>query len=283
MGKVKIFADSTCDLSPELIKENDIVVIPVYVVFGEDVYKDGIDITLSELYTKVDQCGQLPKTSATGPKDYYQAFEPYINEGYDIVHVAFSSELSSMQQNARLAAQDFPEGRVFVVDSRNLSTGQGLLVLKAADMAREGLSAQEIAERVTALVPKVETEFVIDTLEYLHKGGRCSGMANLIGSMLKIHPLVKVVDGKMILAVKLRGKRDRILQTMLERALEHKGNIDPTRAFVTHCVDGENAVFLKEQLEKELNIKQIHITEAGTVVGSHCGPHTVGILFIRNK
>lgn len=283
MGIVKIFTDSTCDLTQEILTKNDISVIPVYVVFGEESFKDGVDIALEDLYKKVDECGKLPKTSATSPGDYLQAFEPYINEGSDIVYICLSSGLSSIYQNARLAAEEFPEGRIHVVDSRNLSTGIGLLVLKAVDMVKAGLNAQEIAERVSALVPKVETEFVIDTLEYLHKGGRCSGMQNLIGSMLKIHPLVKVVDGKMIMAEKLRGKRERVLETMLTRALENKDNMDPARVFVTHCTDQENAAWLKEQLAKEIKAEEIIITEAGSVIGSHCGPKTVGILYIRNE
>lgn len=281
MGKIKILTDSTCDLSPELIQKHEIGVVPIYVIFDEEIYRDGIDMRATELFKKVEACGKLPKTSAAAPADFVKVFEPYIEEGCDIIYIALSSGLSSTYQNALLAAQSFPEGRIEVVDSLNLSTGIGLSVMKAVDCVNEGLNLHDVAAKVRECVPKVETEFVIDTLEYLYKGGRCSAMQNIISSMLKIRPLIKVVDGKMIVGDKTRGKRERALENMLERALAFSDQMDLTRVFVTHSAGLADAEFLKAELEKRINAKEIIITEAGSVISSHCGPNTVGILFMK--
>lgn len=281
VGKIKIFTDSTSDLSPELLQIHEIGVVPVLVTFGEESYKDGVEITTRELYKRVDEGGKLPKTAAPSPGDFVKAFCPHIEAGDDILYIALSSGLSSTYQSGLMAAAEFPEGRIECVDSLNLSTGIGLVVMKAVDFVKAGMGLQEIAKRLREeIVPKVETEFVIDTLEYLHKGGRCSGMQNLIGSMLKIRPVVKVVNGKMILAEKIRGKRERVLQTMLEHALADKDRMEPSRVFVTHSMGEEDAKVLKSELEKHLHVKEILITEAGCVISSHCGPNTVGILYV---
>ena len=173
-----------------------------------------------------------------------------------------------------------PDGTVEIVDSRNLSTGIGLLVMKAADLRREGKTLQETAEILRGLTPHVKTGFVIDTLEYLYKGGRLSSLSHLVGSMLKIKPLVRVVDGKMIVADKLRGSGRKAIDVMVEQALADKGNIDPARVFVTHAAATEMAEYIKGRLEQELDVKEVLITEAGSVISSHCGPGTVGILYI---
>lgn len=281
MGKLKIFTDSTSDLLNEMIAKYEIGVVPIYVTFGEETYRDGVDMRATDLFKKVDECGSLPKTAAASPADFIKAFEPYIEQGDDILCITLSSGLSSTYQNALLAAREFPEGRIEVIDSLNLSTGIGLQVMKAVDLAAEGLGLHEVAARVRECVPKVETEFVIDTLEYLYKGGRCSAMQNIISSMLKIRPLIKVVDGKMIVGDKTRGKRERALENMLERSLAYKDQMDLTRIFVTHSAGPADAEFLKAELEKRVDAKEIIITEAGSVISSHCGPNTVGILFLK--
>ncbi|AZR72239.1 fatty acid-binding protein DegV [Anoxybacter fermentans] len=279
MGKIKIFADSTCDLTPELIKENDISIVPLYVVFDEETYRDGVDITPEELYKKVDEYGKLPKTAAASPADFQKAFEPYINEGYDILYIGISSKLSSTIQNAMIAANQFPEGRIEVVDSLNLSTGIGFLVMKAVDYVKEGLSLKEIAAKIREKVKKIETRFVVDTLEYLYKGGRCSGLQNFVASMLKIRPMIKVEDGKMGVAEKIRGRRERVLKRLLDVVLKNKDVVDGERLFITHSLGEEGAKYIKEELEKTINIKDIIITDAGCVISCHCGPKTVGIIY----
>jgi DegV family protein with EDD domain len=280
MSNVKIFTDSTSDLTPEIISIHDISIIPLYVNFEEKSYMDGVNITTRELYEKVSQYGVLPKTSAGSPSDFYNAFKPYIDAGKDIVFIGLSSGLSSHLQNAMLAANELPEGRIHIVDSLNLSSAIGLLVMKAVDFKNQGLRASEIAYKVRQLVPKVKTAFIIDTLDYLYKGGRCSALSNFVGGVLKIRPIVKVVDGKMILAQKLMGKREKALNTMLSSVIKEKDSIDMDRMMVTHSISGD-AEYLKNELKKNLPVKDIIETQAGCVISSHCGPNTIGILYIE--
>jgi DegV family protein with EDD domain len=178
-----------------------------------------------------------------------------------------------------LAASEFDDGRIHIVDSLNLSSAIGLLVLKAVDYKSQGMSAGEIAESVRRLVPKVKTAFIIDTLEYLHKGGRCSAVANFVGGVLKIRPIVRVVDGSMILAQKLMGKREKALNTMLDNVIKEKENIDTDRIMITHSLSSD-ADYLKSELAKYIPAKEILITKAGCVISSHCGPNTIGILYM---
>jgi DegV family protein with EDD domain len=280
MSNVKIITDSTSDLTPEILKKADISIVPLYVNFNEKSFIDGVNITTKELYERVEEYGCLPKTAAGSPADFHKVFKSFIEEGMDILFIGLSSELSSHLQNAILAASDFPEGKIHIVDSLNLSSAIGLLVMKAVDFKNQGLSASEIAEKVRELVPKVRTAFIIDTLDYLYKGGRCSALQNFVGGVLKIRPVVKVVDGKMILAQKLMGKRERALTTMLTSVLKEKDAIDPSRIMVTHSLSND-AEYLKSKLEENLHIKDIIITQAGCVISSHCGPNTIGILYIE--
>lgn len=284
MSSIQIVADSTCDLTPEMKKDNNIRIIPLHVVFGDRTYRDGVDMTTKELYEKVEKEGVLPKTAAPSPADFVQAFEAIVREeNKQIVYISISSALSSTYQNAVIAAREFPEGTVEVVDSRNLSTGIGVTVMRAVDYVKQGVNdPKELAARLRDDAALVEAEFVIDTLDYLHKGGRCSGTQLVIGSLLRIHPVIKVVDGSMIVAEKLRGKMDKVVNSLLERALAHRDRMDTTRVFVTHSMAEENALLLKEQLEQELDNPQVIVTDAGCVISSHCGPGTVGILFAKH-
>lgn len=280
MAKVKIFTDSTCDLSGELISRHKIGVVPLYVLFNDESFLDGIDMTTADLYRKVEETGSLPKTAAPSPGDFLTIFAPHLEAGEDIVYIGISAELSATLNNARLAAEELPPGRIEIVDSRNLSTGIGLLVMRAVDFAAEGLDIHTIAQKVRELTPKVETEFIVDTLDYLHKGGRCSGIARLVGSMLKIRPSIKVVDGKMIPAEKFRGTRGKALQGLLDNALAFKDEMSPERIFITHSIS-DDGPFLREELLKQTGVKEVIITQAGCVISSHCGRNTIGILFIR--
>lgn len=281
MGNVRIITDSTSDLSGEMIKQHNIEIVPLYVVFNEASYRDGIDITTKELYEKVEEYGVLPKTSAPSPLDFQNAFRRHIENGEDIIYIGLSSKLSTTIQSARLAAQEFPDGRIEIVDSENLSTGIGLLVMKAVDYADEGLAVGEIAARIRDLVPKIRTRFIINTLDYLYKGGRCTALESFIGGLLKIKPVVTVKDGSITLEEKLRGKREKARGNMLENALADKEIMLKDRIFVTHSMDQEEAELLKSSLEKEIKGSKVIITDAGCVISSHCGPKTVGILYIK--
>lgn len=284
MPSIQIMADSTCDLTPEMIREYGIGIIPLHVVFDDATYRDGVELTTEQLYEQVKARNALPRTSAPSPAEFADAFGPVVREGRRLVYISISSELSSTYQNAVIAAREYPEGTVEVVDSRNLSTGIGLTVMKAVDYVRQGMDDPvEIAAHLREDVQRVEAEFVIDTLDFLHKGGRCSGTQMVIGSLLRIHPVIKVKDGGMIVAEKLRGKMDKVAQGLLERALAERDLIDPERIFVTHSMAEENALWLKARLEQELKVREVTVTNAGCVISSHCGPGTVGILYMKRS
>ncbi|MCM3173229.1 DegV family protein [Paenibacillus sp. MER 99-2] len=278
MSRIKIFTDSTSDLTPSWIQTYDVGIIPLYVVFGEESLKDGVEIKPEQLYERVSRDGRLPKTAAPSPADFMTAFQPYIDQGDDILYISLSSELSSTYQNALLASSEFPEGRISVVDSLNLSSGIGLLVMKAIHAAQNGQTLQEITHLIEALKPNVRTEFVIDTLEYLHKGGRCSGMQNLIGSLLKIRPVIRVTDGKMAPAYKVRGKREKALEQMLQKTLSNKEQIDKDLIIVVHTMAEEDALDLQKSLQEQTSAR-VELATAGCVICSHCGPKTIGIIY----
>ncbi|ERJ10979.1 DegV family protein [Haloplasma contractile] len=279
MNKVQIFSDSTCDLSKEVIAQYNIKIIPLYVSFGEDTYQDGIDINTKQLYKQVERSGCLPKTAAPSPGVISEYFKPYIEQEMDLVYIGISSKLSSTIQNALIAAKEFEEGRVHVVDSLNLSTGIGLLVLKAAKFASNGVSAINIANNIRNLVPNVKTAFVIDTLDYLHKGGRCSGVQHFVTSMLKIKPIIHVIDGQMSVGAKPRGKK-KALSLLLNMIKNDENYLDPDFVMVTHSEAPEAAIILKDALSMNKGIDTVLETEAGCVISSHCGKGTIGILYI---
>ncbi|MCK6074399.1 DegV family protein [Paenibacillus silvae] len=278
MARIKIFADSTSDLTPQWVQQYDIGIIPLYVVFGEQSLKDGAEIKPEQLYERVNRDGALPKTAAPSPADFMAAFQPYIEQGDDILYISLSSELSSTYQNALIASSEFPEARISVIDSLNLSSGIGLMVMKAAHAAEQGQNLAQITELIEAMKPTVRTEFVIDTLEYLYKGGRCSGMQNLIGSLLKIRPVIRVTDGKMTPAYKVRGKREKALEQMLQNTLSDKERIDQDLLIVVHTMAEEDAIALQQTLQEQTGAR-VELTTAGCVICSHCGPKTIGIIY----
>ncbi|WHX50631.1 DegV family protein [Paenibacillus woosongensis] len=281
MAQVKIFADSTSDLPASWIDEYGIGIIPLYVVFNDKTYRDGIDITPVGIYERVAAAGNLPKTTAPSPKDFMDAFAPYVEQGQDIVYISISSSLSSTYQNALIAAGEFPEGRIHVVDSLNLCSGIGLLVMKAVRAAQQGYSGPEIVALLESSRTLVNTEFVIDTLEYLYKGGRCSGMQNFIGSLLQIRPVLRVVDGSIIPAYRVRGRKEKAVQQMLDNALAKKEQMDDDLIIVAHTLAEEEARRLAAILREQTPVREVAIAEAGCVISSHCGPHTVAIMYMH--
>ena len=280
---VKIISDSTCDLSKELIEKYGIRIIPLYVRLGEDEYKDGVNITPEELYKWSDDHGETPKTAASSVAD----IEEYIDKDGDDEYIIFtiSSQMSANFNNCKLAAEDLEmEDRIFVIDSANLSTGIGLQVLRAAELAAEGKKAEEIVSYIESIKGRVRASFVIDTLVYLYRGGRCSGLAAFFGSALKLHPRISVDDGAMHPEKKYRGKIDRCVLDYVKDMEPALLKAEKARVFITHSgCDSAIVDSVKAYLESLNHFDEILETRAGAVISSHCGPGTLGVLFISGE
>lgn len=281
-NNIIISSDSTCDLSLELRERYNISIVPLGVTLGDKTYFDGVDITPDDIYAHHSKTGELPKTTAANVGDCIDYFKSLADQGKPIIHFALSSEFSSTYNNACLAASEFEN--IFIVDSRNLSTGNGLLVLAAAEMASRGLSAKEIVEKVTAMVPCVDASFVIDDLEYLHKGGRCSALAMLGANLLKLKPCIEVKNGKMGVGKKYRGKYAGVLKEYVAERLADIDNIELDRIFITHAgVDDEIVNEVAAQVKETADFKDVLVTRAGCTISSHCGASTLGVLFVRKS
>lgn len=280
--KVLIASDSTCDLSAELIEKYGIKILPLGVTLGETTYTDGVDINPDMIYENFEKNGELPKTSAVNIADFEDFFEEYTSEGYSIVVFTISSAMSSTFSNARLAAEDFEN--VYAVDTKNLSTGGGLLVLSAAEMAQKGMGAKEIADECTRLAANVDASFVIDSLEFLHKGGRCSALAAFGANLLQLKPCIVVKDGKMGVSKKYRGKFGAILPQYIAERIGDGSDIYLDKVFVTHAGCDQAIVDACVAKVKELvPSANVAITRAGCTVSAHCGRNTLGVLFIRKS
>lgn len=279
--KVKIISDSTCDLSKDLIEKYSIAVVPLYVSLGDKIGADGIEIVPDDIYAFVDKNGKLPKTSAANYEDYLKVFTFWHEQGYEIVHFNISSEFSSSYNNACMAAKEV--GGAYVVDSRSLSTGQGLAVLHGAELAQEGRSAKEIYEECTAITSKIEASFVVDSIDYLYKGGRCSALAAFGANLLKLKPCIELNDGKMHPGKKYRGIFSRVILNYVQERLTGREDIDKKRIFITHtkCSADDVEAVRQKILEICPDFEEIIETTAGCTVTSHCGPNTLGILFVR--
>lgn len=280
--KIIIASDSTTDLGPELIEKYDIKILPLGINLGEKSYFDGVDITPDDIYAHYEKTGQLPKTAAANIEDFNQFFSKYTADGSSVVFFTISSEMSSTFTNARLSAMEFEN--VYVVDTQNLSTGGGLLVLKAAEMAQAGKPAKEIAETCQALAPYVSASFIVDNLEFLHKGGRCSAVAAFGANLLQLKPCIAVKGAKMGVAKKYRGPFGTVLQKYIADQLADIENIELDHVFITHAgCDQEICDQCIEQVKKIAPFKNIHFTRAGCTISSHCGRNTLGVLFICKK
>lgn len=273
---VEIFADSCCDLSPEQITGNKIHIIPLYVQMKDETYLDGETILPPQLFEMVKASGVLPKTSAPSMPAFALNFKSY----GDSVYIGISSKLSASFHNALLAKSELNRQNIYVIDSLTLSSAIGLLVLKAAEYRDQGMSAEEISTRIQYLVPKTYCSFSIDTLEYLYMGGRCSAMSMVVGSVLKIRPVIEVSsDGTLGVKKKEGGSRKKALQSLLEDFTAKLSEIDLERVFITHTYCDDDAEYLKAELLKIAPIKEVAITHAGATIASHCGPNTIGILY----
>ena len=277
---VKIITDSTNDLSEDIIKKLDIEVIPLSVNFKDASYLDGVDIKTEELYKIVEQKKELPKTSAVPIATFMDVFKKHIDNGDEVVYTGISSFMSSSFNNANLAVQELETDKVYVVDSMNLSTGIGLLVLKACKDRDAGLSAKEIAENMKNNTKLVLSQFAIETMEYLHKGGRCTSLARIFGSILRIKPIIAVRDGKMHVAAKPLGKMQKALDMMIKQIEEDKDRLDLDHILVTHSLAFESRDYILPILKEKFPGVDIIDTVAGCVISSHCGKGTIGILYM---
>ena len=282
---VKIISDSTCDLSKELIEKYNVDILPLHIVLGEVEYKDGEEISPDKIYEWADANKTTPKTSAIAITDVMDTYEKWLKEYDEIVIFSISGKMSTTVNVMRMGAEELEmEDRIFVVDSENLSTGSGLLVIEAAIMAQEGKSANEIVACLKELKPRVKASFVVDTLTYLHRGGRCSGVAALAGRALKLHPKIVVEDGAMKPDKKYRGKMKKVI-------LDYTKEMEPQflaakkdRVFITHSgCETEVLESVQEYLDSLHYFDEILVTRAGGVISSHCGPGTLGVLFIENE
>ena len=277
---VMITADSTCDLSEELLSRYNVKILPLTILLGEDSFLDGAHYTPADMYSRYRADGTLPKTAAPSLQQLNEFFAPILAQGYEIVHLDISSELSSTCNNARIVSSEL-EG-VYVVDSRMLSTGVGLLVIEGAECRDKGMSAAEIAEHLTALTEKVDTSFVLDTLEFMWKGGRCSGVAALGANLLKLKPALEMKDGKLGVYKKYRGSINSVYRQYITERLSGK-QVRPGHVFITESGEIDQSVIdeLEALVRQLIPVKEIHHTIAGCTVSSHCGPKTLGVLFIN--
>lgn len=281
--RYQITADSTCDLSPQQLSQYHIRLIPLYVQMGASSYRDGVDITPDQIYAHVSGGGSLAATAALNIEDYRAVFAEYSAQCDFVLHVCISVDFSSCYQNACLAAKEF--GNVYVVDSRNLSTGHGLVVLEAVRLAESGMAPDKIVAALQALTGRVDASFILDRLDYMKKGGRCSAVTLLGANLLKLRPCIEVRGGKMGVAKKYRGNFASCVDNYITDRLSGRSDLDLTRIFLTHSGGIDPAVLASaEQRIRALQpFKEVCVTRAGCTVSCHCGPGTLGILYIRKE
>lgn len=284
MNKVLIVSDSTCDLSSELLAQYDIKTIPLHVNFTNESYLDTVEINSIQLIEKVKEKNEIPKTAAVSPNEFITFLKPYIDEGYDIFYTGLGSSLSTTYQSFMIAKEEFPEGRLYASDSCNLSTGIGLLLLKACKYRDLGYSAKDIKTEIDKIVPRVRVQFVLKTLDYLYKGGRCSAMKQIIGTVLRLRPMIVVRDSKLKVGKTNIGLMKNAVGNMANLFIKDLNNIDTEFVFITDSYNSEQSISV---IDNEFNknnvfniVEHVYRTKAGSVITSHCGPGCIGILYI---
>lgn len=279
---IKITADSTCDLSPAILDGMDITLMPLNILVNDETFRDGVDITPADIFRYVEAEGKACKTTAVNTYVYERFFRDLSPRYEAVIHICIGSGFSSCYQNAVLAAVNYPN--VHVIDSRNLSSGSGHIVYEAACLAGDGAKARDICRSLEELIPKVDASFVIDQLDYLHRGGRCSGLEVLGSRVLRIKPCIEVSNGRMQVGKKYRGSFEGCLKRYVQDRLRDERDIDFSRVFITHSMCSRSTVELvKELLGEHAGFAQIMETSAGCTVSSHCGPNTLGILYKRKS
>lgn len=277
---IKITSDSTCDLPQALLDQYQITIVPLYVNLDGAVHRDGIDIVPGQIFDHVAAGGHLPTTAAINIADYTQVFAPLSREYDAVIHINISQDFSSCHQNAVIAAQEFDN--VYVVDSRNLSCGHGFVVLEAARAALRGDKAEDIVSYLQDLTARVDTTFVVDKLDYLAKGGRCSAVAALGANLLKLKPCIQVADGKMGVAKKYRGNWDKVLLEYVKERVADRTDISRDRIFLVHTRCDQSVVESVRAALVGYGFQEIYEATAGCTISSHCGPNTLGVIFLRN-
>lgn len=283
--EVKIIADSTCDLAFGMVQDLGIKIVPLHIVLGEKEYFDGKDITPDRIYRWSDEHNDTPKTSAVGLREAMEAIEEIKDNNDEIIVFTISEKMSVTANAFRIAAQELElSDRVTVIDSENLSTGIGLLVVEAAMMARKGMSRSKIVAEIERLKPLVCSSFVVDTFTYLHRGGRCSGVAALAGGVMKLHPMIVVKNGSMSVSKKYRGKMENVIMEYVKELEPQILKAKEDRIFITHSgCRSEVVSSVYNYLVKMERFKEVIVTRAGGVISSHCGPGTLGVLFIEGE
>ena len=282
---VKIFADSTCDLSEELVKRYDVTIVPLHIVLNDKEYLDGVNIGLDDIYKWADANNTTPKTSAVAIEDAVNSLKCLCGSEDEAVVFTISEKMSVTPNVFRMAAQGLEiEDKVTVIESANLSTGIGLLILAAADMAKAGKSRLVIYQKIEEMKSDVRSSFVVDTLTYLHRGGRCSGISAMAGGMLKLHPKIVVKDGRMAPTKKYRGRMEKVIIDYVEDMHDELLHARKERVFITHSGCDSQVIDSVYHYLKELDyFDEILITRAGGVISSHCGPGTLGVLFVQGR
>lgn len=277
---IKIISDSTCDLSPAQIAQHNITVIPLIVIKDDQEYRDGVTITAADVFAHVAAGGNLCSTAALNYGIYQEYFEKYASEYDGVVHISLGSGFSSSYQNACLAADEFDN--VIAIDSMNLSTGQGHVVLEACRLAKEVESLAELKEKLDAFTPRVEASFLVDKLNYLAKGGRCSAVAALGANLLNLKPCIEVKNGKMSVVKKYRGSYAKCLASYVKDRLDSREDIIRDELFLTYTtVTDECLAAVQGAIDQYGNFNHVYETQAGCTISCHCGPDTLGILFVR--
>lgn len=278
--KVIISSDTTLDLTRELLEKYDIKTIPLTVLLGDKSFPDSPEFDNEAIFSRYREDGTLPKTSAPSLQQFTDFFRQYTDEGYEIVHLDISSELSSTCNNAKIAASEF-DG-VFVVDSRMLSNGVGLLAIEGAECRDKGMGAKEIAEHLESLTGKVDTSFVLDTLEFTWKGGRCSGLVAFGANLLGIKPALEMRDGKLEIYKKFRGPINKVYKMYITDRLNGR-SVRPEHVFLCNSGEIPQDVIdsLAEHIRSLIEVKELHLTMSGCTITSHCGPKCLGVLFIN--
>ena len=280
MSKVRIIADSTCDLSKELVDKYGVTVIPLCVVMGDKSYYDGVEVSPDEIYAWADANKTTPKTAALSFDKTLEIIKPFMDAKEDIIFFGISGQMSTTCNIARLIAEQEEYDRLFVIDSQNLSTGIGLQLIKACKMAEAGVDAETIVKEIESARGRVRASFIVDTLTYLSRGGRCTAVTALLASALKLHPMIVVKDGAMGVGKKFRGKMPVALTSYVNELKPALLNAEPERVFITHSGCDDATVDMVKAMLTELNyFDEILITRAGGVISSHCGPGTLGVLF----
>ncbi|MFD0588185.1 DegV family protein [Paenibacillus sp. GCM10027627] len=281
MNNIRIFADSVSDLPQQWIERYGITIVPLYIIFGEHSYRDGIDITTTEIYKRVEENGVLPQTAAPSPSDFLEAFEKATAEGDTVLFISMSAQVSSTYQNARIAMEELPEGKVTIVDSIHLSASYAMLVIMAARMREEGKGLDEIVAYIEQAKERVEIDILIDRLDYLHKGGRVSSIQNMIGSMLQIRPVLGIKRGMIVSTKKYRGKTQKALESVMQNLVDNIGQVDLNLVVIAQTVAEKAAAYMRDYLLERTSVKEVIMIEGGCTICSHTGPKTVAISYLK--